>query len=40
VQRFPTEILQQVQNLLDRVRPGIVMQENHTILRKVFSAAQ
>jgi len=40
VQRLPTEILQQVPSLLDRVRPGIVTEENHTTLRKVFSAAQ
>jgi hypothetical protein len=40
VQCLPTEILQQVPSLLGHVRPGIVMVENHTTLRKVFSAAQ
>jgi hypothetical protein len=40
VQRLPTEILQQVPSLLGRVRPGIVTEENHTTLRKVFSVAQ
>ena len=40
VQRFPTDILQQVPSLLGRVRPGFVMEENHIILRKVYSTAQ